>query len=41
MATIEEDSAASEPVIFGDNWTVVGGDERPIVFGNKFSKLKN
>ena len=41
MATTKENSAASEPVIFGDNRPVVGGDDRPIVLGNKFSKLKN
>ncbi|CAF3467353.1 unnamed protein product, partial [Rotaria sp. Silwood2] len=31
MATTKEDSAASESVIFGDNGTVVGGDDRPII----------
>ncbi len=31
MATIGEDSAASEPVIFGDNRTVVGGYDRPVI----------
>ncbi|CAF1393238.1 unnamed protein product [Rotaria sordida] len=31
MATTKEDLAAVESVIFGDNGTVVGGDNRPIV----------
>jgi len=34
MATTKEDSAASEPVIFGDNRTVVGGSDIFHVFAS-------